>query len=153
MRPGYARRKGDLRENCWQCHRFDTYSWKTNASRAIGMAGLLAGDRSCIPACWALLVLLVQSLRKYVLSIINSAIYEFTASWLHTIFVRVIFVVWSVLAQNWNQLSVIELLAYIALSNLWSPPEESYYSVSTKKYNGVVFEILGRRHWNFYNRI
>jgi len=32
------------------------------------------------------------------------------------------------------------------------------YSVSTKKrpppkYNGVVFEILGRHHWNFYNRI
>jgi len=21
------------------------------------------------------------------------------------------------------------------------------------KYNGVVFEILGRLHWNFYNRI
>ena len=31
------------------------------------------------------------------------------------------------------------------------------YSVSTKKwspkYNGVVFEILGKHHWNFYNRI
>jgi len=31
------------------------------------------------------------------------------------------------------------------------------YSVSTKKrppkYNGVVFEILGRHHWNFDNRI
>ena len=21
------------------------------------------------------------------------------------------------------------------------------------KYNGVVFEILGKHHWNFYNRI
>ena len=31
------------------------------------------------------------------------------------------------------------------------------YSVSTKKrppkYNGVVCEILGKHHWNFYNRI
>ena len=32
------------------------------------------------------------------------------------------------------------------------------YSVSTKKrpppkYNSVVFEILGKHHWNFYNRI
>ena len=34
----------------------------------------------------------------------------------------------------------------------------THNSVSTKKrpppkYNGVVFEILGRHHWNFYNRI
>jgi len=32
------------------------------------------------------------------------------------------------------------------------------YSVSTKKrpppkYDDVVFEILGKHHWNFYNRI
>jgi len=32
------------------------------------------------------------------------------------------------------------------------------YSMSTKKrrpaeYNGVVFEILGKHRWNFYNRI
>jgi len=44
------------------------------------------------------------------------------------------------------------------LHDVWLSPAQLHYTACPRKngppkYNGVVFEILGKHHWNFYNRI
>ena len=74
-------------------------------------------------------------------------------------------VVWGTPA-NFNRFHILASLlqrhrtteANQTLHGVWPSPGPVHYTVCPRKncppkYNGVVFEIFGRHHWNFYNRI